>query len=100
MIKKKYVLTDEALNVLKRPEAKPLLMMFFGIRDRRTINSYLSDNVPSSLLMNIHIKEIVRILSPSIPENCIFRRMTQEEAEALNRAHQNHTDNEQSGESN
>ena len=100
MIKKKYVLTDEALNVLKRPEAKPLLMMFFGIRDRRTINSILSNNVPNSLMMNIHVREIVRILSPSIPESGIFRRLTQEEAEALNRAQQNHTDNEQSGESN
>ena len=51
MLKKKYVLSEQALNVLKRPEAKPLLMLFFDIRDRRTINSYLANNVPNSPLM-------------------------------------------------
>lgn len=99
MLKKKYVLSEQALNVLKRPEAKPLLMLFFDIRDRRTINSYLANNVPNSPLMNIHVKEIIQILAPYVPEKAIFRRMTAEEEEALNQP-QKTTENEQDGENN
>lgn len=55
MFKKSYVLSEQALNVLKRTEAKVLLMLFFDIRDRRTINSNLANNVPNSPQMNIHV---------------------------------------------
>lgn len=41
--------------MLKRTEAKVLLMLFFDIRDRRTINSNLANNVPNSPQMNIHV---------------------------------------------
>lgn len=85
MVKKNYVLTEQALKVLKRPDVKPMLMVFFRVRDARTIDSYIANNVPYGPLMNIHVKELLQFLVPDLPEKSIYRRLTPEEEDALNR---------------
>ncbi len=72
------------MRVLSTPKGKNILMSFFEIKDRRTIENYLANNVPHSLLMNIHITELVRILAPEMTDRMIFRKLTAEEIRKMN----------------
>ncbi len=62
-MEKFFRLTNQALEVLKTPEVKLQLMLFFEVNDARTIESYLKDNVPNGPLMNICVRDL--ILDPS-----------------------------------
>ena len=58
-MKKFFRLTNQALEVLKTPEVKLQLMLFFEVNDARTIESYLKDNVPNGPLMNICVRDLI-----------------------------------------
>ncbi len=83
-MKKKYVLSEQALDILSTPKGKNILMSFFEVKDRRTIENYLANNVPHSLLMNIHTPDLVRILAPEMTDRMIFRKLTAEEIRKMN----------------
>ncbi|MCQ2286837.1 MAG: hypothetical protein MJZ76_08195 [Bacteroidales bacterium] len=84
MMKKIYCLTEQALSVLKMPEVKLRLMLFFEVTDARTIESYLAANLPNGPLMNFCVKEIILEYAPYLKDK-IYRRLSQEEADALNK---------------
>jgi lipoate-protein ligase A len=84
MMKKKFVLSEQAISVLNSPKGKNKLMDFFDIKDRRTVENYLSNNVPQSILMNIHIADLIRELAPYMTNKMIFRRLTDEEIMKMN----------------
>ena len=79
MMKKKFVLSKQAISVLNSPKGKNKLMDFFDIKDRRTVENYLSNNVPQSLFMNIHIADLIREVAPYMTDKMIFRRLSDDE---------------------
>ena len=74
-----FVLTDAALNVLNSPKGKNKLMDFFEIKDRRTVENYLANNVPQGLFVNRNIGKVIRQIAPDMTDKKIFRFLTDEE---------------------
>lgn len=81
MSKKRIVFSDAAIELLNSPEGKQLLMAFFGIKDRRTVETHLANNVPSCIFLNLNIGEVIRIIAPDMKNSQLFREETLEEAE-------------------
>ena len=79
MEKNYFVLTDAALNVLNSPKGKNKLMDFFEIKDRRTVENYLANNVPQGLFVNRNIGKVIRQIAPDMTDKKIFRSLTDEE---------------------
>ena len=79
MEKNFFVLTDAALNVLNSPKGKNKLMDFFEIKDRRTVENYLANNVPQGLFVNRNIGKVIRQIAPDMTDKKIFRILTDEE---------------------
>ena len=84
MLKKISCLSEQALSVLKMPEVKLRLMLFFEVSDARTIDAYIKDNHPAGPLMNILVRDLILEYAPYLKDK-IYRRLTQEEADALNK---------------
>lgn len=100
-MKKFFRLTEQALEVLKTPEVKLQLMLFFEVNDSRTIESYLKDNVPNGPLMNICVRDLILEYDPLLKERDLYHRMTDAEMDAINktkqrlkRRHANDADNQ------
>ena len=105
-MKKKFVLSEQALKVLKKPEVKLKLMVFFGVNDARTLESYLKNNSPDGPLMNYNIRGLIQEYAPFLSDAGIYRKLSMEERDEMNKTKQDikrelkeYTDNEQSGES-
>ena len=79
MEKNFFVLTDAALNVLNSQKGKNKLMDFFEIKDRRTVENYLANNVPQGLFVNRNIGKVIRQIAPDMTDKKIFRILTDEE---------------------
>ena len=86
MRKKNLVFSDEAIELLNSPEGKQILMGFFGIKDKRTIETYLSNNVPSCYLLNMNLGDEIRKVIPDMTDKRLFRRETKEEVIKRNNA--------------
>ena len=56
-------------------------MAFFGIKDRRTVETHLANNVTSCIFLNLNIGEVIRIIAPDMKNSQLFREETLEEAE-------------------
>jgi len=87
-MEKFFRLTNQALEVLKTPEVKLQLMLFFEVNDARTIESYLKDNVPNGPLMNICVRDLILEYVPSLTEHDLYHRMTKSEMDAINKTKQ------------
>lgn len=87
-MEKFFRLTNQALEVLKTPEVKLQLMLFFEENDARTIESYLKDNVPNGPLMNICVRDLILEYVPSLTEHDLYHRMTKSEMDAINKTKQ------------
>ena len=84
-MKKIFCLSERAITVLKMPEVKLHLMLFFEITDARTIENYLSNNVPNGPLMNYCIKELIQEYAPFLSEKDIYRKVSDEERSSINK---------------
>ncbi len=104
MSKKRKVFSDAAIELLSSPEGKQLLMAFFGIKDRRTVETHLANNVPSCIFLNLNIGEVIRVLAPDMKDSQLFREETNKEAEKrrsiLVGKVSKHDKNEKNGENN
>lgn len=78
-MRKFFRLTNQALEVLKTPEVKLQLMLFFEVTDARTIESYLKENVPKGPLMNICGRDLILEYDPLLKERDLYHRMTDAE---------------------
>ena len=87
MSKKRKVFSDAAIELLNSPEGKQLLMAFFGIKDRRTVETHLANNVPSNFLLNMNIGEEIRKHLPNMTDKRLFRKETREEEKSRNIAY-------------
>lgn len=87
-MEKFFRLTNQALEVLKTPEVKLQLMLFFEVNDARTIESYLKENVPNGPLMNICVRDLILEYVPSLTEHDLYHRMTKSEMDAINKTKQ------------
>ncbi|MBQ3733789.1 MAG: hypothetical protein II859_07500 [Bacteroidales bacterium] len=87
MSKKKLVFSDEAIELLNSPEGRQILMGFFGIKDKRTVENYLANNVPSNFLLNMNIGEEIRKHLPNMTDKRLFRKETREEERSRNIAY-------------
>lgn len=87
-MEKFFRLSDHALEVLKTPEVKLQLMLFFEVNDARTIESYLKDNVPNGPLMNICIRDLILEYAPFLNERDLYHRMSKSEMDAINKTKQ------------
>ena len=83
MKKKIFVLSEEALEVLNSPKGKNRLMEFFGIKDRRTVETHLANNVPSGIFVSKNIGYVIRDIAPDMPEKRIFRILNNEEIKRM-----------------
>jgi len=83
-MKKNYRLTEQAINILKMPEMKLQLMLFFEITDTRTIDSYLANNKPNGPLMNVNIRDLILEYAPFLTERCVYHKLSDAEREELN----------------
>ncbi len=106
-MKKFFRLTNQALEVLKTPEVKLQLMLFFEVNDARTIESYLKENVPNGPLMNICVRDLILEYDPLLKERDLYHRMTDAEMDAINktklrlkRRHTENSNNESTGKDN
>lgn len=88
MMKKKFVLSEEAIRVLKMPELKLQLMVFFGVNDARTVDTYLKNNLPDGPLMNYNICGLIIEYAPHMTDATIYRRLSSSERDALNKTKQ------------
>ena len=86
MRKKFLVVSEQALRVLNRPESKAKMLIFFGVKDMRTIDSYLANNVPQGQIVNPNLLEIVREHSPEFPEKNFFERVSMAELAKRNKS--------------
>ena len=104
MSKKRKVFSDAAIELLSSPEGKQLLMAFLGIKDRRTVETHLANNVPSCIFLNLNIGEVIRVLAPDMKDSQLFREETNKEAEKrrsiLVGKVSKHDKNEKNGENN
>ena len=87
-MEKFFRLTNQALEVLKTPEVKLQIMLFFEENDARTSESYLKDNVPNGPLMNICVRDLILEYVPSLTEHDLYHRMTKSEMDAINKTKQ------------
>ncbi len=87
-MKKKFVLSEEAIRVLKMPELKLQLMVFFGVNDARTIETYLKRNLPDGPLMNYNVEGLIVEYAPHMTEATIYRKLSSSERDALNKTKQ------------
>ena len=84
MSKKKLVFSDEAIELLNSAEGRQILMSFFGIKDRRTVETCLSNNVPNCYLLNMNLGEEIRKVIPDMTDKRLFRKETKEEEKRRN----------------
>ena len=86
MRKKFLVVSEQAIRVLKRPESKAKMLLFFGVKDMRTIDSYLANNVPQGQIVNPNLLEIVREHAPEFQEKNFFERVSMAEIAKKNKS--------------
>ena len=87
-MRKYYCLSKIALELLQKQELKLQLMLFFEVKDARTIETYINENVPNGPLMNVCVRELIHEYAPFLNEKDIYRRMTEEEVDELNKTKQ------------
>lgn len=86
MRKKFLVVSEQAMRVLKRPESKAKMLIFFGVKDMRTIDSYLANNVPQGQIVNPNLLAIVREHAPDFQEKNFFERVSMAEVVKKNKS--------------
>ena len=84
-MKKNFRLSNQAITLLKQPELKLQLMLFFEVNDPRTIESYFRKNVPNGPLMNICIRELIYEYAPFLNERDIYCKLTESELNSINK---------------
>jgi hypothetical protein len=87
-MRKYFCLSKTALELLQKQELKLQLMLFFEVKDARTIETYINENVPNGPLMNICVRELIHEYAPFLNEKDIYRRLTDEELDELNKTKQ------------
>lgn len=88
MMKKNFVLSDEAIRLLNMPELKLRLMVFFGVNDVRTIETYLKNNLPDGPLMNYNICGLVIEYAPYMSVSDVYRKLSSKERDEMNKTKQ------------
>lgn len=88
MMKKKFVLSDEAIKLLNMPELKLQLMVFFGVNDARTIETYLKNNQPEGPLMNYNICGLIIEYAPYMSVSDVYRKLSSKERDEMNKTKQ------------
>lgn len=70
-----YILTPEAIEVLKQQNAIVELMKLFHCINSRTIVKYLKEeNKPDGKLMNVNVRQIIIANSDMVQESQIYKR--------------------------
>ena len=87
-MKKKTCLSKQALEVLKTRELKLQLMVFFELKDVRTVENYILENAPNGPLMNVWVRDLIHDYAPFLKEKDIYRPLKVSEEAALNKTKQ------------